>query len=232
MKKVLISLLLSLASIEAEEQKSIEFGVTTAYSSYGLDIKASQFDRAIAYDVMEAQLGVSYNKDDFQIGMNYTGVPQEIKTRSSIKQTDGKDIASIDRRAYLFFASYIWYPADEINKGRDHAMNHADWFSLHFQYYNSLLDASNEFVIDRTFRHDYKYDADGLKLSFHYNVNPNRGKHTFWITGGTVYTKADLNFNEYRDDELQPKYVDSLIDSWGYNVGGGWRYDYSNQITS
>ena len=216
----------------AEMETSIAINTDVGVGSYNLDIQGSDYVRAIAYDVAEVTVGVFENiGSSWQYGVSYRGVLKEVSTNAYVPRTGGKDSANIDRSEWLVEVHYIFdienivnnlVPYQDTDIGEER-------LSLNMMYYNSSLDASNQFELGSTFNQHYKYDTQGAKVSLHYNLLPNNDDYNFWLTGGLVYTDANLDFEEHKDGNLQPYYVKSSVNALGYNFGAGMSYDINNQ---
>ena len=218
----------------AEVETSIAINTDLGVGSYNLDIQGSNYVRSIAYDVTEVTVGVFENiGTSWQYGVSYRGVVKEISTNAYVPRTGGKDSANIDRSEWLFEVNYLFDIENIVNKNvttRDVDIGE-EKLSLNMIFYKSSLNASNQFALGSIFNQYYKYDTQGAKVSLHYNLLPNNDDYNFWLTGGVVYTNADLDFEEYKDGNLQPYYVNSSVDAVGYNFGVGMSYDINNQTS-
>lgn len=224
---ILTSLLLSREDIN--DTSSIDFTLDTGVGFYNLDIQGSNYVRAVAYDIAELTLGFSENINSWQYGASYRGLIREISTNAHIPRTGGQDTADINRYELLLYTNYVLNLEKIINALFEDTKYAKDVgrerLSLNMIYYNSSLDIKNRFDLGSTFQNNYQYDTQGAKISLHYNLRPDNDPWKLWLVGGLVYTKAKLNFKEYKDTDLQPYYVNSNVTALGTNLGAGTSYD-------
>ena len=235
MKKILLIIItLSSLTLAREDTKTYSSWAITAdssYTVYNLDLQGDSHMKAIAYDVSELTVALSRNVGSWQYGVSYRGIINEISTNSSILRTGGKDSADIDRHEFLMTVNYILNLEKIINTFFTQSTDIGkERVALNMIFYNSSLDAWNQFDIGSTFRQTYKYDTQGAKISLHYKLTPNNNQYKFWLFGGVVYTRANLKFNEYENTKVRPRYVDESVNEFGTNLGFAFTYDINYKM--
>lgn len=202
-----------------------------SYSSYNLDLQGTSHMKAIAYDVSELTVALSRNTYPWQYSIGYRSVINEISTNSSIPRTGGKDSANIDRDEFFLLINYLFNLEKIINNFLIQSIDIGqERVALNMILYSSSLNASNQFDLGYTFRQTYNYDTKGLKLSLNYKLTPNNKKYKFWLFGGLLYTRANLNFDEYQDNTLKPRYVNESVNQFGKNLGFAFTYDMNHNM--
>lgn len=231
MKKVYL-FILSTAVLYAQSERDREHDVSSfqtnksfvhfvsniGYTNYGIDVTATEFDRAIDYGLLELTVGAEYHHNSWSYGAYYKSLIYEVDTNSVVSDTGEDDVASIDRAEFIASMSYLL---------KNSKYDYRDEWFFNLAYYNSSLKSNNSFKVFNVYESSFKYDTEGLALSTSFIQKPWGDEHTLTLTGGVLYTMADVSIDASKNGVARDAYIKDSVDAYGVKVGGG----YKNQIT-
>lgn len=202
-------------------ERDVSLSVEVAGTRYNLDIQGSEFfNRSINYDIIEGTIGLSYNHENWLFSTFYKGVIDEYKTNSFVVLTGKSDDAIIDRDEWIVSTRY--------RQSLTSSRNNTSSLTYSLMYFNSNLDAENNYVISDALTKKYNYKTEGVNLSVTYNFAPNRKGSLFFTRAGLLYTQADLDFKEYKNNIRESRYVKDSVGMLGFSLATGYMYQFPN----
>ena len=187
------------------------------YTNYGIDITSTEFNRAIDYQLVELTVGAEYHYNRWGYGAFYKFSADEIGTNSIVDDTGGEDKAHVDRDEFVLSLSYLWKDFEFDYKG--------ELFS-NLSYYSSSLKSDDSFEVFNTYTSSYRYDTQGVSLSLSSVQKPWGDAHALTLTGGFLYTVADIGIYATKNAEDRAVYVkDSGVGAYGVKFGIGYAYE-------
>jgi hypothetical protein len=226
MKKILIFVLLTILDAKWYEDKfykdssfypNISVHTDLGYSSYMVELKSSELNSAIDYNILEFNLGVSYSYNSWIYGIYSKFTVDELRSNMNIVTTGKKlnDHAKIDKNEFVLYINHI---LDSSN---------SDIFRVNSIYRYSNLDAVDSYKSYYKYKSSFKYKTQGFAISLDYTGYLNSSE-SFSINSGLIYTEADVRVFE----SIEGSFQDSFIDDNSYAIGARLSIGYNYKILS
>jgi len=225
MRQIIIVLLPLLLCAENYEEKyykdknhhpsKIAIHSDLGYSSYMIELHSSEIDSAIDYDILEFTFGASYSYDDWMWGIYSKFVVDEFGSNMIINQTDRGlgDRAEIDREEYSIYSNYTLKESD------------SDAWRVNGVFRVSSLDAVDSYYSYNYYSSFFSYRSQDVALSLVYSQKKENNRDSSWfINGGVLYSKVQVEMQESINSKLQDSFVDDSSFAFGAKLSMGYNY--------
>jgi hypothetical protein len=225
MKKLILLLPLLLNAENYEEKyykdvthhpSKIAIHTDLGYSSYMIELHSSEIDSAIDYDILEFTLGASYSYDDWMWGIYSKFVVDEFSSNmrvSALNQNLG-DKTNIDREEYAVYSNYTLNESD------------SDSWRFNVVFRVSSLDAGDNYLSYNYYDSLFKYKTQDLALSLVYSQQSLNMDSSWFVNGGFLYSRAEVEMYESVNNNLQDSFVDDNSFAIGAKLAIGYNYKF------